>query len=535
MTLTGNGNNHILNQVRQSLLSIGYRANLLFSDYEYADVTRDSISTRRIALAGFAQSPPSYRDACVGIVVSNGISGAAHVVQHRSLGAPLIFEIGDQTIGCWKTTKSGEPELREKFRHDQIEKVFASNKQRWNPDSIFRAKSIRFDKEPVQLDFIDIGLMPSLQEMIHKKLDQLLRNTLAEIITYYEQYNKKKPDPKDLFRLVFRFIAAKVFRDRGVSGEWQSDDAITALKAVENYYNIDSNNTVHFARQERVIVDRAWELISSAFHFQNLSVDDLAFIYENTLITKETRKTLGTHSTPPEVAEYIVGKLRFEDLPESGRRVLEPCSGHGIFLLSAMRRLRELLPPTLSDRQRHNYLVKMLVGIELDEFAIEVSRLCLMLADYPNPDGWRLYADDVYLSDRLDDELKRANIVLCNPPFEDFNAAERKRYGDLIQAVQKPSELLRRILSRPQKFLPKLLGTVLPLRFISDSAAYRDHHFCLARNYGRVEIVEMPEVFNYSDARTVLLLASDLREGRGDYVAVTNRVVNKFEFRLTDL
>ena len=126
-----------------------------------------------------------------------------------------------------------------------------------------------------------------------------------------------------------------------------------------------------------------WDNFRNAFNFQNLSVDDLAFIYENTLIRKETRKQFGIHSTPPAIAELIVDRLPFELLPEDERFVIEPCAGHGVFLVAALRRLRELLSSAWTDQERHKYLKDRLTAIEVDSFAAEVCRLSLMLADYP--------------------------------------------------------------------------------------------------------------------------------------------------------
>jgi hypothetical protein len=33
----------------------------------------------------------------------------------------------------------------------------------------------------------------------------------------------------------------------------------------------------------------------------------------------------------------------------------------------------------------------MLSGLENEEFSREIARLSLMLADYPNPNGWQLH------------------------------------------------------------------------------------------------------------------------------------------------
>lgn len=506
----------MLQRVRRALSSIGYGGQLLRSNYEYADVAGDNYSLRNVPLAGFAQTPPSYRNACVGVIVSNGVCGAPNVEQHRSLGAPMIFEIGPATVDRWKITRSGEPEKKQSISCEDIEKVFSAHEHEWNPARVLRAKAMIADPGPVQLDFIDLGLMSALEGMIHKKLDRLLQQTLSNVTETYKRYNDSELAHDDLFRLVFRLIAAKVFRDRKFSGGWDADDPAAILKAVEDHYNSDSKNVLPSKRYRREVAAVAWQEISSAFHFQNLSVDDLAFVYENTFVTPQIRKKLGTHSTPPFLAEYIVRKLSFEEVAESDRRVLEPFSGGGVFLIAAMRRLRELLSGDYSDTRRHRYFVNRIAGIELDAFALEVCRLSLMLADYPNPDGWRLHNEDVFSSNRLEEELKRADIILCNPPFEKFGKDEREKYGNAVKCAYKPAEVLRQVLSNP----PRLLGFVLPLAFSSGNS-YRRFHRQLAENYGHIELAELPEVFNYSDIPTALLMASERRE-RNSIVAVSN-------------
>src|SRR5690606_5778441 len=85
----------------------------------------------------------------------------------------------------------------------------------------------------------------------------------------------------------------------------------------------------------------------------------------------------------------------------------------------------------------------------------------LMLADYPNPDGWRLYKGDVFTSDTFYTELQNAAAVVSNPPFEAFSPQEREAYNGTIN-VQKPAELIERLLQNP----PRLLGLVLPRIFL---------------------------------------------------------------------
>ena len=92
------------------------------------------------------------------------------------------------------------------------------------------------------------------------------------------------------------------------------------------------------------------------------------------------------------------------------------------FLVAALRRLRELLPTSWTNHEKHIYLKERLTAIEMDAFAAEVCRLSLTLADYPNPNGWEILSEDIFSTDVLELQLKRGQIVLCNPPFEKFYA-----------------------------------------------------------------------------------------------------------------
>jgi len=159
--------------------------------------------------------------------------------------------------------------------------------------------------------------------------------------------------------------------------------------------------------------------------------------------------------------------------------------------------------------------------MEIDSFAIEVCRLSLMLADHPNRNDWKLYNEDVFASSHFVAALKKADCVLCNPPFEDFTAAARKRYRSL-RSVRQPAELLLRILDHA----PQQLGFVLPSSFLS-AKAYAEVNRILARNYGTIELLSLPDkIFRRSDAETVLLTAWNRRGGHRS-VSVTCREVSE--------
>jgi len=158
------------------------------------------------------------------------------------------------------------------------------------------------------------------------------------------------------------------------------------------------------------------------------------------------------------------------------------------------------LPPEFLVRQ---YSLK-------ESFSVEVATLCLSLADYPSGNGWLVHEADVFDSSKFTDSLRSASVVLCNPPFRDFSAAERLA-NDRIEMPRRPAELMRRVLET----LPSdgLLGFVLPRAFL-DGAGYRDIRGALARRYQDLSIVALPDrVFFESNVETAVLLCKEPANG----------------------
>ena len=494
--------------VKRGLTETGYVGSLIQEDYEFADILAPEYSVGTIPLAAFAQDPPSYRNACFGVVLANGVKGPPLVSSCRSLGAPHILEVHHGHINRWKMTGEGQPQFLEQVMATDVPALFQKHREAWSPVRLLRAKSAG-GSIASQLDFFDLDFLPLLEHQARHKLDLLLQETVELSKQEFQRYSTFSDDHyPPLFRLLFRLIAAKVLADRGQPGEWLGDDPQLTINAVQTFYFKETTPEAVLSHPQTQIV--AWEKVKKSFHFQNLSVDSLAYVYENTLVAPETRRLFGIHSTPPAIAEFITRQLPFEDLPIEECRIFEPFAGHAVFLVAAMQRLRELLPPDMDSARRHRYFVTMLSGIEIDPFAREVARLSLMLADYPNPDGWRLYGADALTSDLFEQELHAARIVLCNPPFEDVGANERLTYRNL-SSVRKPAAILHKVLQQP----PELLGFVLPRSFLM-GRGYKEVRSHIGQTYSAIDVVALPDkVFRHSDAEAVLLLASKRGSERG--------------------
>jgi type I restriction-modification system DNA methylase subunit len=487
--------------VLKCLRGIGYTRHLIQEGYEFNDWFAANAPKRQVC-AAFGQTPFSYDSACFAVLPTLSHNQTSDIVtNYRALGAPLAIEVREDCIIPWRVGRTAQTtdQFAGRIPLNAIESMFKRRESEWNPEAILRAKNIGLAVGPRQLDFVDLGLIPALEEEISQKLHALLNEAINEAQAIYRKRTGRQPDVQQLFRLVFRLLAGRVLHDRAIAGfrhVSQPPDPAVILARVNDYYG----ETLPVL-QDRAAQQAALERLWNGFSFQNLSVDILAYVYENTLVDPITRQQLGIHSTPRSIARYIVNRLPFEDIPLDQRVVVEPCSGHGVFLVAALKRLRDLLPANMDGQARHRYFVKMLRGFEIDAFALEVSRLCLTLADFPNQNGWRLKGEDVFTSTVFERQLQRGRIVLCNPPFENFSKDDIQRQHGI---AQKPVAILKKVLTH----LPKngLLGFVLPRYFISGNS-YREMRQILAERFAEIEIVALPDrMFRHALLETCLLL-----------------------------
>src|SRR6266496_6858201 len=212
----------LLTMARDGLRDIGYRDELLRENYPFADVLDNREPERRIHLAAFAQEPPSYRNACFGVTIPQHDDPEA-IRSYLALGAPQILALHptDSEIRLWRMAAQGKPELIEHIEPEKLRATIRARKSDWKPNHVLRAKSIGFSSDPTQLDFFDIGLVPTLDEIVQKKLDKLLRDVIASSETLFSEIRGHKPDTPDtqaLFRLIFRLLAAKLLIDRQHGG-----------------------------------------------------------------------------------------------------------------------------------------------------------------------------------------------------------------------------------------------------------------------------------------------------------------------------
>jgi hypothetical protein len=506
-------------QLRAEIARIGYSA--IVSDYVFSDVFASPPRDRTAPLAAFTQTPPSYRNAALAITNNPERHSVEQLVsEYRALGAPLLFVIEDNEITAWQVRSDSGSRKVARVGQDQLTNLFSAHLDDWSPQRIQRAKSIGMADRSYQLDFVDVGLMPAIEGEIHAKLDRLLGEALAAATSMETRNNRL--DGRRLFRGVFRLVAAKILTDRrnAIAERWNPHDIKTILDTIASYYSLPEL-LVEPNSLEAYAFRLAWDALRGGINCQNISSDDLAFVYENTFVTPEIRRELGTHSTPRQVAEYIVARLGLHRHDAGHLRIYEPFAGAAVFLTSALRHMRELLPLNWTPQQRHDFMINHLAGDERDAFACEVAMLSLILADYPNHNGWHIAETDLFEDRLLLDKMLQNNIIVCNPPFEAFTQLERVKYPIAAAAQFKPEFVVDAALDAK----PIALGFVLPRSFVLERR-YAAQRKRIEAQYSSVEIVTLPDhIFEYSEIDTALLIARDPQPAGGKIISLRSAEV----------
>jgi SAM-dependent methyltransferase len=488
--------------VVQQLRTLGYRNELLEEGYRFPDWFKKGAEREAPAVA-FGQTPPSYESAVIGVVCPNGTRELALVDEYRSLCAPTILEVDNNGVREWLVSRnSGAHALVTTVGFDALPRFFADRATHWRPQELLRSKNIGVFPWTHQPDLF-AGLVPALEECVQAELEPLLQRALAETRAVFRETSRNGRDANEthLFKLIFAILTAKVFYDRRIKGfaSLAADpDAILA-----EYFKRYRENPVtllnHHAR--KVAVSHIWGTLD----FRNLSVEVLAQMWSTMLIDAKTKERLGIHRTSRTLVRYVVDKIEFLQAGDDNRIILEPCTGSSAFLIGAMNKLR----PTLfgmTPKERHDYFIKRLVGIEQDAFGVEISKLALTLADFPNTGAkWKISEDDVFKDGVLTAHLKQAGAVLCNPPFADFDREERTKYE--LQSFHKPVELLQRVL---RDLHPSgVIGFVLP-RNIADGNGYKHIRAELAKRFASIDLTVLPDrAFPDADMEPALLVATD--------------------------
>ena len=428
----------------------------------------------------------------------------------RNIGAPITFLCYQNNLLWWSQT-GNSPYQIESVPVNRLDGFFQDHAAEFHPQRIYRAKTLGRFQTDCQLSFVDLGLMPLVEHEAGEKIQQLLLDSMVQV---RDALGWKQPDLKQsqwLVKSVFWLLGAKMLHDKSVPNFVRLNFANVdeVFERVAKHYG-DSTEGIISSQPRRAALEAVSKIIDASSSLQLATTEALAYVYENTLISKQVRAEFGTHSTPSYLVDYIVGRLEpwIRNIDEDKRSVFEPGCGHGSFLISATRLLTSLLPPKRAEPEaRKKYLRERVLGYDIDDFAVEIARLSLTLTDIPNSNGWMIKQADLFESNLIETAAAKSTILLANPPFEDFNAAQREQYARRFRAptfLNKTVEMLNRALTAMPS--GSVFGVVMPQPLLhkTNAAEFRK---LLVGQFEFQEICLFPDgVFNFADQEAALII-----------------------------
>ncbi len=491
----------------------GYTGPRLAVDY--------ALGRAKLPFVGFYGQPWDVRSACLAVVSADG-DGRAAAESCVDLGAPTALVCTGDVLEWWAISACGPRDPRT-IPATQIDGFFREHKDDLSPEAIYRAKMRRPTRPAQQMWFVDIGLMPAVERRLGETLCRWVDGAIQGLADRLGGQLRSTKNYADLYKTVFWLLAAKLLNEKGVENFRRIDltNVDDVFRRVGRHY-ADVEGIPPGGRAWRPAIDEAARGVAHWGHLGNTSAESLAYLYETALIdaqpkgkaakktggSRDIRKQLGIHSTPPMLVDHMLAQLwpLVEQHTPDARRVFEPACGHAGFLVAAMRWLRDFCE-IQDGTARHRYLRERLHGVEIDPFACELAKLQLTLADVPHGNSWPIEEADMFMPRVLKKAASMCTLLLANPPFEPFTPAQRSKYrqaggGPAVQT--KAVEMLTRALPA----LPPggVFGVVMPQGVLHDRESQSVREFLL-RECDLSEIAVFADnLFEKSDHEVAVLM-----------------------------
>src|SRR5260221_4543214 len=150
-----------ISAIRDGLLKVGFLEDRILRDVLVPDYSK------KASLLGFADRPFDSRTSSVAVVADNIITDS-NIASLRPLGTPIVFACLPDHFELW-TQGSNAPKFQRRLTSKELPRFFEDQIAKLNPGSIYRAKLWGRLESQFQLDFVDVGLLPLIEEEAGRK------------------------------------------------------------------------------------------------------------------------------------------------------------------------------------------------------------------------------------------------------------------------------------------------------------------------------------------------------------------------------
>lgn len=347
--------------------------------------------------------------------------------------------------------------------------------------------------------FEAFGLIDFSREATCKILSEEFEKGLISAKKYLKKgKNIRSRDLNNITSITMHIIAALIINSKINSDEKVPDiwELLTCLSQKYKEY-FDDKLMLKYGKE---LLDAIYENLNHSINYQSVEHELLGYFYESTLLqvseakAKTIRKEFGIYYTPRMLSQEIVLSIPFESISVDKRYVLDGTCGSGSLLLSACKRLENLVRYEKTEFDRHDYLTRMIEGNDIDKFASEVAKLSLLLYSLPYGNKWNIHNRDLLCMNEA--EIQIPSVILGNPPYGEVRGNRQK--------TQRATAFLDKYLDWLQD--DGFIGIILPESFLQNDSSILQREKLL-KKFDIIELWMLPGQIFENNCSTAVVIA----------------------------
>lgn len=412
----------------------------------------------------------------------------------KYLATPIVIISKNTYVRVWNIALQSTRLLSEN-KENIIHLYFEKNRFEFMSNNLIDAK---MGYRQINI-FEASGLIDFSREATCKILSEEFENGLLAAKKYLKkQKNINGQDLNNITSITMHVISALIINSK-MNPNAEIPDIFELLTSLSETLKDYFSDKVMF-KYGKGLLTEIYSNLNRTINYQSVDHELLGYFYESTLLqlsdtkAESIRKEFGIYYTPRALSQEIVWSIPFESIPVEKRFVLDGTCGSGSLLLSACKRLEDLVGFEKTEFDRHEYLTRMIEGYDIDKFASEVARLSLLLYSLPYGNKWNIHAGDLLRIPKS--KIKVPFFILGNPPYEEVRSNSRR--------TQKASAFLDKYLECLHE--EGFLGIILPESFLQNDSSILQRKKLL-NEFDILELWLLPGQVFENNCSTIVLIA----------------------------
>ena len=412
----------------------------------------------------------------------------------KYLATPIVIISKNRHVRVWNIAPQKITLLNDN-EENIIHLYFEKNRFEFMSDNLIDAK--------MGYRQINIFEASGLIDFSRKATCKILSEEFEKGLIAAKKYLKKRKningqDLNNITSITMHVISALIINSK-IKPDEKVPDLFELLTDLSQTYKDYFSDKLMFKYGKGLLIE-IYNDLNRSINYQSVDHELLGYFYESTLLqlsetkAETIRKEFGIYYTPRILSQEIVWSIPFESIPVDERYVLDGTCGSGSLLLSACKRLEELVSYEKTEIDRYNYLTRMIEGYDIDKFASEVARLSLLLYSLPYGNKWNIHAGDLLRINKS--KIQVPFVILGNPPYEEVRGNSQKK--------QKAAAFL-------DKYLEWLhddgfIGIILPESFLQNDSSVSQREKLL-NEFDIIELWMLPGQIFENNCSTIVIIA----------------------------